>query len=453
MKKQLATSLLFATALFGAQQEATNVGEMFAKGKASGNIKYYYIQTNKDYDTSPSTSADAHSLGGQLSFVTAKLQGLSAKATFMTTNGFALDSNVAKVDTSIIGKDNGAYYGDPARAKDSFSVLGEAAIYYDYAGLHLGFGREVIKTPLIHAKEVRMLPSAVQGAFASYQVTKEFNLGVSYIDKFKHRTSDRFIDVVEHALGSDTKLLTGSNTGSVAMVDGVYKNDALTLKAYDYYAHNFFNSLYLEALYTQKVDTMKFTFGAEYINQMSVGNTDDYLGANPTYAGGVIDVNSLSLKGCMFVGESKFMVAYSKVFRNDGKHDSLVLPWDGTPLYTNMITSNDLFQSIYGSALKSDSVYIGGSQGIKLGYKQGFDFTGVKGFSTVLSFLNTSNSRTGFDKDQRDYNVVLGYKYDKALSVALKGIWVKNNTSADKTGAVTQIKQLTQYRVIANYKF
>jgi hypothetical protein len=128
-----------------------------------------------------------------------------------------------------------------------------------------------------------------------------------------------------------------------------------------------------------------------------------------------------------------------------------VLPWDGTPLFTDMITSNNLFQSNYGKSLQADGNYIGGSQGIKISYHQKFDALGLRGFSTNIAYLNTSNSK--FAKDQRDYNLVLAYKHDKHFTLALKGIWVENNTGADKTGSITQLKLLSQYRVIANYKF
>jgi len=153
----------------------------------------------------------------------------------------------------------------------------------------------------------------------------------------------------------------------------------------------------------------------------------------------------------MAFGGSKFLLAYSKVFKDNNKHDSLVLPWDGTPLFTNMITSNDLFQSLYGKAFNADSIYIGGSQGIKIAYNQKFDTLGLSGVSSTLAYLNTSNSK--FAKNQNDYNAVLGYKYDNSFSFALKGIWVQNNSGADTTGKVSQLKQLNQYRVIANYTF
>jgi len=66
--------------------------------------------------------------------------------------------------------------------------------------------------------------------------------------------------------------------------------------------------------------------------------------------------------------------------------------------------------------------------------------------------MNADNDR--FTKgNQQDFNVVLAYNYDKHLSIALKGIWVKNNTGAKADGTVTQLDDFQQYRVIANYKF
>jgi hypothetical protein len=257
----------------------------------------------------------------------------------------------------------------------------------------------------------------------------------------------------EHALGDKTEEITGSKTGGVFMAGIDYKKESYSLKAYDYYAQDFLNSLYIDAVYKMNVSNVKLTFAGQYINQTSVGNADTNLQNDLTLSGGSISVNAIGLKAVAVLKSAKITLAYSNVFRNEGKHDSLVLPWDGTPLFTNMITSNDLFQSIYGSALKADSIYIGGSQGIKLAYNQKFDSFGLDGFSTTLAYLNTSNSRTGFKNAQQDYNLVLGYKANKAFSVALKGIWVQDNTGASEVGTVTQLKLLSQYRVIANYKF
>jgi len=165
-----------------------------------------------------------------------------------------------------------------------------------------------------------------------------------------------------------------------------------------------------------------------------------------------INAESISMKSELQYEESKFMLGYSYVTSDDTSHDSLVLPWDGTPLYTNMITSNDLFVSNYGKGLVADSIYIGGTQSFKVAYTQGYDFTGSEGFKTTLSYMIADNDKFTKGK-QKDFNIVLSYQYDTHLSIALKGIFVKNNTSASANGTISQLDDFQQYRVIANYKF
>ncbi len=445
MKKITLATLMLSSALL-ATTEVTTLSEVFSEAKTSGNIKYYYIQTDKDHENTTNTSSYANSLGGQLRFETASLYGFSAGATFMTTNPFLLGANV---DTSIIGKDNGARGGN---AEIAFSVLGEGYLSYNYQDFGLTLGRKVIKTPLIHAKEVRMLPSAVQGAFGEYQVNDKSKIEVAYLDKFKQRTSDTFINIVEHALGTNTQAITGSSSGSVIMAGVDYKAETWSLKAYDYYAKDFMNSAYIDGTYKINIKGSKFALSGQYIKQCSVGNADTNLAKiGSLTAGKSLSTNAIGLKASLALSSAKFVLAYSNVLKDDAKHDSLVLPWDGTPLFTNMITSNDLFQSIYGGAFKADSVYIGASTGVKIAYSQKFDSLGLDGVSTTLAYLNTSNSK--FAKDQNDYNAVLAYKYNKQFSLALKGIWVQNNTGASVDGTISQLKLLSQYRVIANYKF
>ena len=444
--------IILLMCLLSISQAADSVDTWFSEGRVKGNIKYYYIETKKDKADGTSSSAHANSVGGTLSYTTGSLYGFETGASFMTTNGFALPS---VVDASIIGRDNGVRLeGNPSGeiAQESFSVLGEFFIRYKHENLTALYGRNVMKTPLIHAKEVRMLPSAVQGAFIDYKLGTDIDLGVSYLTHFKQRTSDKFINIVQHALGENMRLITGEDKGEVIVLSGVYKDENIGIKLYDYYSNNFINSLYLDAVYEKNLNSgYSYIVGIEYINQVSVGNADDNLAKNTGVSAGKIDVNALSAKIGMAYNESKLEFAISKLMRSDGKHDSLVLPWDGTPLYTNMITSNDLFQSNYGNALSADSVYIGGTRGIKIAYAQRYDFTGVKGFKTVFAYLNADNSK--FIKQQEDLNAVIAYgKGD--FSLALKGIWVRNNTSARADGSIKpQDKRFTQYRVIANYKF
>jgi hypothetical protein len=408
--------------------------DIFKEGKAFGDIKYYYIQTDKQ-NSQPYTdsSANAHAIGGQLGFQTGSYQGLSARMTFMTTNGFLLDD---PVDTSILGRDNGIRLQGSASgdiAQDSFSVLGEAYLQYSMSDLILRYGRQVMKTPLISAKEVRMLPSTVEGLVANSTLPSEnLTVGASYLTRFKQRTSDQFTDIIKHALGANTQAVTGKNGGEMIEAKALWQQQNTTLSFYDYYAPDFLNSLYTGLTYKGSKAAYHYSVGAEGIFQRSVGNAADNLVRVGSVTGGKkIKVDAYSLKGDIAYSESTFVLAYSYVVKQNDAHDSLVLPWDGTPLYTNMITSNDLFASNYGKGLTADSIYIGGTRSFKIGYSQSYDFAGLKGFKTSLSYMIADNDRFTKGK-QKDFNVVLAYKYDDHLSVALKGIFVKNNTSAKR---------------------
>jgi hypothetical protein len=447
-------NIILSLACFSSLYSATSMQTWLSEGTTNGQVKYYYIQTDKD-NGSTKTSAHTNSVGGFLSYQTGNFNGLEAKVTFMTTNGFLLPD---RVDTSILGRDNGVRIeGDPSGkvAQESFSVLGEANLKYTYENFDINYGRQVVNTPLIDAKNVRMLPSAVQGSIAHIKLD-DFIVSAAWLDKFKQRTSNKFIDMTKHALGDATKAVTGHDEGDVIYGAVNYKNENLEANVYNYYAFDFINSI--AANLTGKIkrsDKLSFAYGVEYINQKSIGNADTNLAQSGSATNGQkIDVNAFSLKVSAKYDESTFYAAYSNIARSSSKHDSLVLPWDGTPLFTNMITSNDLFQSNYGKALNADSAYIGGTQGVKLAYTQTFDFTGYKGYKAVLSWAQYINSRADYDKAQQDYNIVLAYAVKPSFSLALKGIHVVNNTSLNASNdTVSQLNTLNQYRVIASYNF
>jgi len=461
----LASSLIAMSAT--AATEVDNPVDWFAKGEAHGNIKYYFIETQKE-NGGPRSSAWAHSVGGKLGYTTAKMYGFSLGATFMTTNPFALPDNV---DTSIIGRDNavqiGLNPGDPV-AQKGFSVLGEAYLDYQYQGLDAWYGRRVEKTPLVNPKEVRMIPSSIEGGDVSYSFENGLKLGAGYLDKFKQRTSSEFHNMVKHALGDNTIAITGSDRGSVIPAYLEWRNAHHTVRLYNYFTQDFVNSTYFDAVHKHQVnETFTWFAGLQGMHQHGIGyarnatfNTT-LADKSSTVATADINARFFGLKAGATYEESSFLLAYTNVLGSrDNEHNSLTLPWDGTPLFTDMITSNDLFTSNYGQGMTSSGGYIAGTSGIKAGYTQKYDFTGVHGLKSVLSYAYYDNKN--FANAQQDINLVLAYSVSK-FSLALKGIWVKNNTGntaadtdvkAGETGAsISQIDRLNQYRVIANWKF
>ncbi len=452
MKKRVIFSICAAIVCAGGANAEDSLADAVKNGKVSGNVKYYYINTHKEKAGDISSTAFANSIGGQLSYTTGKWKELSATVTFMTTQPFFLPNNV---DTSIIGRDNavkaGGAPGDVAGQK-GFSVLGEAYVSYSRDNFDFWGGRKVIKTPLINAKEVRMLPSAVKGAHASLKLDGGYRIGIAYLDAFKQRTSSEFDNIVKHALGDKTKEITGSESGVVIPLCVSWKGEKNRVRVVDYYAPDFLNSIYADWNYRHKQsEELSYHFALQAIVQDSVGNADDNLAQAGSVTGGkAIKTRAGAAKMAVNYSGMTFMAAYSTVLKDDAYHDSLVLPWDGTPLYTNMITANNLFLSNYGKALGADSAYIGGTNGVKVAFKQDFGKYGFGGYSMTLSSAWFDNDR--FEKTQNDLNAVLAYN-SGPVSVALKGIWVRNGAGAAADGTISQLPILHQYRVIANYKF
>jgi len=436
-------------------KEVGSVAEMFTEADVEGLIRYYYIETNKNKTTSTS-SAHANSVGGHLKFNTASLYGVSGGLNFMSTNPFLLPVNSANVDTSIIGRDNGVRLeGSPTAkiATKGYSVLGESYIAYKRNNWYGWAGRKAVSTPFIHTKEVRMIPSTIQGYEVGLAPSYGWQAHIGYINFFKQRTSATFVNMIEHALGADAQRITKSSTGFVVPLMVGWKNDHASVALYDYYASNFFNTFYAEAKVRRHIDeTWTYAVKLQAISQQSVGNANDYFEQNRSYAGGKIASTAFGTYVDIKNDSTALSMAVTKVLRNDDEHDDLVMPYDGTPLYTNTITSNDLFSSNYGKGLTSSANYIGGTLGAKISYTQQYDLFGKSALRSVIAIARYKSDVIGFDKPQEDLNIVLGYK-KSSFDVALKGIFVAHNTVANANGTVQQIDHLTQYRVIAQYKF
>lgn len=452
-------SIVLAALCTFSLQAADGLDTWLKEGHVNGNLKYYYITTAKDGGNQATTSQHANAVGGQLGYTTGSLYGLKLGATLMGTTGLAMSGNLANNDTSLVARDEGVRLDGSANgvhADDAFVVLGEVYGLYNRDNYELWYGRKVIETPLIDAKEsARMLPSAVEGAMGSVKLQNGIELSAGYLSGFKQRTSNSYSNIIEHALGANTRVITGHDEGYMIPIVLRYNNNLLSVRMYDYYAPDFMNAIYADATFTNKLNSdWSYSAALQGINETSIGNANST--AAKAIMGGEINAQELGAKMSATFRDTTVMAAYSHVFNNEGEHDSLITPWDGTPLFTNMLTANNLFMSDYGKGLQSDSAYIGGTTGVKVGLNQKLDFTGVKGIMAAISYAQYDGSRFTHGP-QEDVNGELYYTVGN-LALALKGIWSSNNTAllGNDSHNVNNIKvsdDFAQYRAIANYKF
>lgn len=435
--KNLFLVFFYVSSLSGADSFET----WFQEGNVSGNIRYYYIETNKKFITNEYSSAHGNSVGGQLNYTTAIWNGWKLGAAFMTTQPFLLPE---LVESSSIGQDNGLMGKNPA---NGFSVMGEAYADYTNSPFNIWYGRRVITTPMIGAKDVRMLPSSIQGAQGQLYLSGTTTISIGYIDRFKQRSSDTFTNITKHALGIDTRAITGKEDGFVVPVTLTYKAAPLTLNLYDLYAPDFFNTAYADIEYKEG----PYVLSAQALTQNSVGNADDNLAKTTSVTKGKkINATAMGVRAQMNYSESSFDLIYRNVFRNSDSYDSVLTPWDGTILYAYNSVTNNLGQSFYGNALTAGGGYVGGTQGYRFGYGQTYNFIQLPGISTHAYYAVYVNPR--YRENQEDIKASIRYTRDNWY-VEFKGIWIDNDTYTSKDGTVNQLDWLTQFHVIANYKF
>ena len=411
----------------------------FKDGNVSGNLKYYYIETNKNFFEPQRTSAHSNAIGGVLKYNTSRLHGIQLNTAFMITQGFLLPDNV---ESSTLGQDEGK---KGLSAKDAYSVLGEVNLDYKNKYFNLWYGRKLVNTPMIGPKSARMLPSTIEGGKVSAYISKDTSVSLLYADKFKQRTAKNFTNIIKHALGSDTHAVTGSDEGSTYTLHLQHLLDRSALNIYNMYAPDFLNVAYVDIKYTNDF----YTLAAQAVQQVSVGNANTNLAKTSSITNGKkINATAFGLQAILKHKQSSLDIVYRNILRDKNAYDSIITPWDGSLLYAYSSTTNNLGQSLYGNALTAGGAYVGGTQGLKFGYTQKYTFLGLKGFKTHLAYAVYKNDL--YREDQEDLKAILFYD-NGPFSVQLKGIWIDNDTYTFKDGTVNQLDSLTQYHAIVNY--
>lgn len=267
---------------------ATQAAEITNEAKISGQIRSFSIARSLDFSQKDNYTRSANAIGGFLKYETADFYGFNLGGAFYTTNGFALKSDKAnnrKVDPTILGVDN-----------KSYTILGEAYLGYKYKNTELKLGRQKLNTPLAGADDGRMLPNL----FHAYTLTNtdiaDTKIFISHATHFAQGTFGRIYSAKPGDIGAqvlsataaysaiDSKKQVGEfvNIGTYALgtkTDGLsiasvtYSGfQGLRLQAWDYYAHDILNAVYLQADYKLDMsDTFKPFVAMQYIKENDTG--------------------------------------------------------------------------------------------------------------------------------------------------------------------------------------
>ncbi|MBN2870172.1 MAG: OprD family outer membrane porin [Campylobacterales bacterium] len=443
MRGKVSLSLL-ASALVVNAFAADDLAGMFKEGKASGQIRAFYI--DRDYSGIASVHRDATAIGGYLKYETGAWNGLSLGAAFYTSNGLFLgDKTTAtgtdnpKVDPTLLGKSN-----------DSVTYLGEAYVQYKNGNTTFKGGRQKLDTPMAGSDDARMLPNLFEAYVLSNTDMKDMTLIAAHVTKFAQGTFGRaynggvlsvtsgyslvnskdyvgeFVDMGSYAIGQ--------NTDGVSVAAAVYTGiPGLKLQLWDYYAHDILNAIYAEANYGWSMGGGISPYvAAQYIREDNIGN--DYAGE--------VESNFYGAKAGAKIGNCDVSVAVS---HNSSEADATIgggtiTPWGGMPAYTQGMVTRHQFMS-GTDAWKVAASYDWKDYGIGLN-------TGVYYVEFDMGDMNGYSTETGSVASEAGFDIIYNPQAVKNLQLRFRGNFPREYQ--EKPG---QDMDWDEYRVIANYNF
>lgn len=271
------TTLLSLAILSSMSLEAGALEEAFIKSEVSGQVRLGAVQSKNSTGDKESTVA----LGGRLGIKTNPVAGISAAATFYTTN-------------AILGhSDNGMFLNSK---NGGYSIVGEAYIQAEMGKTSLKVGRQVVDTPYADSDDIGMIPNTFEGVTLINQDIPDTTVILAVLSRWS---------------GVDTEIPEKFNemqaSGDAVYVGGlIYEGiENTTLQAWQYKLDDTdFN--YVEAGY----ETESYSVATQYIDQ----------GHNNTAFG---------FSGAVNVGNLAVNAAYNKA------HGTVNNGFGGGPFFTS----------------------------------------------------------------------------------------------------------------------
>lgn len=440
MKKEIALSIVAIGFVVSttALSAAEDLNSMFSEGKASGQVRMFYIDREYQGSAGNQTHRGSTAIGGHLKYETAELSGFSLGAAFYTTH--EIDSRNT-VDPTLFGKDD-----------EGYSILGEAYLQYKYKNTTFKGGRQKLVTPMLGDDDARMIPNLFEAYVLTNKDIANTTLTLGHVTKFAQGTFGRtysggilsatsgysYVDSKNH-VGSFTNVGTyafDEKTDGITMASVVYTGiENLKLQLWDYYAHDIMNIIYGEANYSWNclvTDALKPYAGVQIIKEDSVG--DEFAGE--------IDSTYAAAKFGFKVENFDLSFAYSKTGKNDlgddARENAIISAWGGMPAYTQGMVTRHMF--IAGT----DAAKVAASYNFK---EMGANLTTIAYYT---EFDMDANSGYGVERtaSEAGFDAIYNPEVVKNLQLRLRGNFPRAyaESASGKTG-------WNEYRFIVNYNF
>ncbi len=448
MRKHIVISALTVGLLSSVNVNAAeDLSTMFSEGKASGQIRSFWVDREYQGTAGNTTHRDGWAVGGHLKYETADYEGLSFATAFYTSNALDISSNRTDYlsnDMTLLGPNN-----------EDYSFIGELYAQYKIGNTIFKAGRQKIESPMAGTDDARMVPNLFEGYLLINKDLPDTTIVAGHLTKFAQGTFGRvyantspsilavtsgysyvnsmdnvgrFVNIGDYAVGE--------TTAGVSVVSATYTGvENLKVQLWDYYAHDILNAVYGEVNYSWNcliTDIIKPSAGVQVIKENAVGDK---------FAG---DVDSLYVAGKINFNVENFnlTLAYSQTGKNNATESALnnaiITPWGGMPAYTQGMVTRHMF--------------LAGTKAGKVAGSYHFKDMGVnlKTVAYYTSFDMDANSGYGIARtaSEAGFDAIYYPELVKNLQLRLRGNFPR--TFAESTSGTTG---WSEYRFIANYNF
>jgi len=244
MKRTLGLLLISAIGV-----EAGSLAEAFSLAKVNG----YLRGTYQAHDVKDDKTYEDDALGGKLHIETGEAYGISAGASFYTSN-------------AVFNNDNKGLVPLRGESYKSYSILGEAYLKAEFGKSMLKVGRQEIETPFAQVDDIGMVPNTFEAAvFESHEI-QDTSIFLGQLQKMSGVDAES-VDTFKKINGSSNVQVLGVTYEGIS---------DLTLAGWYYNLKDgeVDKIAYLEADYEKELGEMTYGVGLQYANQgYSVGQT------------------------------------------------------------------------------------------------------------------------------------------------------------------------------------
>lgn len=385
----LGSSLLFAQTV-QANDDAIDTA-------CGGYARAGFIETDVDNNATESAYAVGAELGCKLDLtenVNIKL-GLSSSI----SPGINTDNN-----SSL----HGDFFDED---KDSYTMLGEATLNFNYQDLEAHLGRQIFDSPHMDSDDLRIVPNRFEAYQLNYSVNENVDLGFAYVTKMagweNGKDQSEFVHIGK-AYGVD------GDDGSAYVAWASYEQDGLALQAWGYNLEDIANIFYAEAIYGADFnDNVSWEVGLQYDHGSETGS--DKLGD--------IDADTWGVSAAVTNQYFTISAAYN---RNSGDHGALA-SLGGGPFFTSM--EDQTLDAVEGDDARAAVIGIEGEvlEGLTIGF-------------AASEFRASSKN----DYHVQENNFYMNYEWNEALLLETMYADIDDKNSSDDTD---------QIRVILTYQF